>query len=258
MQRQFAVALLFSLLTPLTFSQKVIIITNDNLAGLRAKYGPQFGPKPWNAATQADAVDQGLKSSQIGTSSQAIDATASTAASVQIGTFSDIMFTNGEALYEFDWSNPLPGCEPPYTQQLCQFYTEPTIQFQNITVYVRGTSLSFGSINENEALGVAFLTDSSGSSTLDNCQPLTSVSQKTVKGDLITTYSSNCVDIALQLQFSTDPYTLTLLDGSNYSSLGIDNTFITPASDHSALYTQCDESSFCKGTTVPVLTHKTK
>jgi hypothetical protein len=238
MKKQYVVAMALALLSlqlaPLAFSQRAIVITKDNLAELQAKYGPQIGPKSLEAA----------------------DVTVSTAANVLIGTFSDIMFPSGDSIYQFVWAVPQPGCVAPYTVPPCQFYTQPNVQFQNITVYVGGTSTSFGSINESDALGIAFTTNPSLGTTLDSCQPLTEVSQKKISGGIRTTYSTACLDVALQIQFPTDPYTIDLVDGTDFIAYGTGNTFITPLADHSALYTQCDQDGFCKGQTVNVYAHK--
>jgi hypothetical protein len=86
--------------------------------------------------------------------------------------------------------------------------------------------------------------------------PTIHVSQKKNSGDMQTTYSTTCVDVALQIQFPTDPYTINLLDGTEFIAYGTGNTFITPLADHSALYTQCDQDGFCKGQTVNVYAHK--
>ncbi len=212
-----SIALLL-LFTSFAFGQKVILVTNDNLPELRARYGPKIGPKPLAASTTDPSV-------------------------VQIGTFSDAMYTNGTAAYEFYWGTDSSG-----------YYTGPLV-FNNITVFANGTSQSSGSIDGTGALGILFAADPA-LNTLSPCQPLTYLSQTTVDGDLMSIYQSSCIVIALQIEFSTDPYTFTLLDGSSFTTFGISNTFLIPASDHAALYTECDANDFCSGKTVPVYAYK--
>jgi hypothetical protein len=212
-----SIALLL-LFTAFAFGQKVILVTKDNLPELRARYGAKIGPKPLAASTTDPSV-------------------------VQIGTFSDAMYTNGTAAYEFDWGTDSSG-----------YYTGP-LTFNNITVFANGTSQSSGSIDGTAALGILFAADPA-LNTLSPCQPLTYRSQTTVDGDVMSIYQSSCVVIVLQIEFPSDPYTFTLLNGSSFTTFGVSNTFLTPATDHAALYSECDANDFCSGKTVAVYAYK--
>src|SRR5204863_6367170 len=106
------------------------------------------------------------------------------------------MWLDGQAMYEFDYTN----CDEvigPCDDSNAYHYTGP-IEFENAIVYVNGTSLNWasagqGPINTGQFLGIAFFTDSTFLSSLDNCQPLTWEGiDKIIGGDTIFSYKTNC------------------------------------------------------------------
>lgn len=167
------------------------------------------------------------------------------------------MWLDGSAMYEFDWFHTFPIVECP--GPLCQYYTPP-LQFENITVDVKGTTASSGPIDETGILGIAwFDIPAWGPPVLDNCQPLTFEGDGTYRGYNTITEKTSCIDVALQLTFPTSPYMFTLLDGESFTTYGIANNFILPALGNADLYSFClapPYENFCGGPNVPVYAYR--
>jgi hypothetical protein len=146
------------------------------------------------------------------------------------------------------------GCPPG-----CTYYSQG-IDFADIIVNVNGTAVSFGPISENGYLGVAWQADPQHNTILSNCQPLTLEDNDASlpSGDTIT-FQSSCIDAALQLVFPSNPYTFTLLNGTSFTTYGVDTSFVVPFLGHTELYSYCDASGiFCRGQTIPVYANANK
>ncbi len=173
----------------------------------------------------------------------------------QIGVFYEIAWPTGQAMYEFDWfiDNGQP-CPPG-----CSYYSDSLV-FSNIIVNVNGTRVSSGPLSESPYLGVAWFSDWEDSSILSNCQPLTlEPNDATLPAADVTSFQSSCIDAALQLVFPTDPYTFTLLDGTSFTTYGVNTSFVVPFLDHTDLYSYCDAYGvFCRGQTIPVYANEVK
>ncbi len=173
----------------------------------------------------------------------------------QIGVFYEIVWPSGQALYEFDWFIDNGQTCPPG----CIYYSD-SIQFSDIIVNVNGTQVSFGPMSESLGLGVAWFSDSQDSTILSNCQPLTlEPNDATLPAGAVTSFRTGCIDAALQLVFPNDPYTFTLVDGTNFTTYGVNTSFIVPFLDHTELYSYCDAYGvFCRGQTIPVYAKQVK
>jgi hypothetical protein len=211
-------------------AQTAFRVTKDNIKELHAKLRPELLAKVEAATTTEPNV-------------------------VRIGQFYEILWTNGQAMYEFDYYNPKETCPGPDC-----YYTGP-IEFSNAIWYVNGTSFSWastdqGPINTNQYYGVVGFTDTGGS--VSNCNPLTNDGLwRTIDGDKIYAYQSSCIDIAFQLISSGPTNTFNLLDGSSFTAYGTVNTFITPYLGNAAIYTHCDDNDFCSGqTATPVYMYR--
>jgi hypothetical protein len=222
---------------PLAQSQTVTRVTRDNIKQLHAKFSPEM-----LAAAAATTTTTTTEPSE-----------------VKIGVFYAIMWTNGQAMYEFDYTNCAGITGPDGCNASNAYHYTGNIEFTDAIVYAAGTSQDWaasgqGPINTDEYLGIAF----GGDTSPFNCNPLTEMGvEKVVKGDTIYSYQSSCIDIALQLISGAPTNTFTLLDGSSYIAYGISNTFITPKLGNVAIYSYCDADDFCGSqAVVPVYMHR--
>jgi len=172
----------------------------------------------------------------------------------QIGVFYEIVWPSGQAMYEFDWGIDNGKACPPG----CIFYTD-SLEFSNIILNVNGTQVSSGPMSESPYFGVAWFSDLQDNTSLSTCQPLTlEPNDATLPSGTTLTYQTSCIDAALQLIFPTNPYTVTLPNGSSFATYGVDTSVIVPLLGKAELYSYCDVNDFCGGQTIPVYANEVK
>jgi hypothetical protein len=207
-----------------SFTQNPILVTKDNWQALHSRV--KLEPDTLSATSSVTPPDPNK---------------------IQIGLFYAIMWPDGQAQYEFDWSDPFHsgplGCPPE-----CKYYGSKLISFSNIIVNVDGGSFPSGPFNESDGLGLAWFAGPGDIPNLSACQPMTQMFARS-----LVSYRTNCIDVALQLIFPSSHYTFTLLNGQTFTTRKVETDFIVPSVGHTELYSYCEPGGvFCKGQVIPV------